>query len=298
MNLQCDPAEMRIDDPHDNQKHCGTLSLMITPLNSSQRRFAQYRMAFGTDLLSAELTESLRRASLACAENQKKETGIIDLVCGLYLQDRNEIARHFNGDFATLVSRNFPIHRFGREGLVPKVALDQMTSEVSFSYSVNYGDELLRVLWLSAKLANAVGKNASVKDVVAAIEMDPAWVDELARNGMTPTRTVADFDRDVKTIVFHATPHTAEGWPMEMDFEHDGALRPPFSLEVSTPSGPFQPVHSAKVKLNGSTLASISWPEEPRVSVAVELLSLNKIEFNLDGPAFGSVEVIVRGTPA
>jgi len=84
----------------------------------------------------------------------------------------------------------------------------------------------------------------------------------------------------------------------EMDFEYDGALQPPFTLEVSTPSGPFQPVHSAKVKLNGSELARVSWPEKPTVSVGVELRSMNKIEFELDGPAFGTVEVTLRGTAA
>jgi hypothetical protein len=271
---------------------------MKPSLSSYQRNFAQLRMTFSTSLLSPELAESLRRASLACAENQKKETGIIDLICGLYLQDRNEITLHFSGDLAALVSRNFPIHRFGGEGLVPKVMLDNMTSEVNFGFSLNYGDELLRVLWLSAKLANAVGKKASVKDAVAALEMDREWMDELARSGITPSRIVADFETDVRTIVFHQSQHTGEGWPKEMEFERDGALQPPFMLEVITPSGPFQPVHTAKVKLNGSELASVSWPEKARASVAVELLSLNKIEFNLDGPSFGSIEVTVRGTPA
>jgi hypothetical protein len=83
-----------------------------------------------------------------------------------------------------------------------------------------------------------------------------------------------------------------------MDFEYDGALRPPFTLEFSTPSGPFQPVRLARVRLNGSEVADVSWPEKPTVSVGVELRSLNKIEFELDGPAFGSVEVTLRGTPA
>jgi hypothetical protein len=88
-------------------------------LNAYQRSFAQHRMTFATNLLSPELAESLRRASLACAENQKKETGIIDFFCGLYLQDRNEISLHFSGDFGAAVGHNFPIHRFGHEGLVP-----------------------------------------------------------------------------------------------------------------------------------------------------------------------------------
>jgi hypothetical protein len=272
-------------------------------LNTYQRRFAQHRMTFNSNLLSPELAESLHRAALACAENQKKETGIIDFVCALYLHDRNEIALHFNGDFEVLVAKNFPVHRFGREGLVPKIMLDAMPSDAEscssgVGFSVNYSDELLRVLWLSAKLANAVGKKASLKDAVAALLLDPNLMGELARIGVTPNRTIADFDRDVGTIVFHASPHTGEGWPREMDFECDETVKSPFTLEVTTPSGPFQPVRFAKVKLNGKEVAGVSWPEKSTDSIGVELLSLNKIEFELDGPDFGSIEVTVRGTQA
>jgi hypothetical protein len=275
---------------------------MKPDLSTYQRRFAQHRMTFGTDLLSPELGEALRRASLARAENQKKETGIIDFVCGLYLHDRDEIAPYLNGDFSAVVSQNFPIHRFGNEGLVPKTMLDQMTSDTEscspgFGFSLNYSDELHRLLWVSAKLANAVGKKASVKDAVAALMLDQDCVEQLAKAGITPSRVVADFDKDVRTIIFHATPHTGGGWPTEVDFDHDGSLQPPLTLEVSTPSGPFQPVRSARVKLNGSEIASVSWPEKPTSNVAVVLLSSNKIEFELNGPAFGSLEVAVRGTP-
>jgi len=141
------------------------IGVMKPQLTSYQKQFAQYRMTFGTNLLSSEIEESLRRASLACAENQKGETGIIDFFCGLYLQDGDEIARHFRGNFTEVVSRNFPIHRFGQEGLVAKVMLDQMTSgtdscESGFSYRLQYSDELHRLLWLSARLANAVGKKS------------------------------------------------------------------------------------------------------------------------------------------
>ncbi len=82
-----------------------------------------------------------------------------------------------------------------------------------------------------------------------------------------------------------------------MEFEHDGTFQPPFMLEVSTSSGRFQPVRSAKVKLNGSEVAEIAWSEKPTGSMRVELLKLNKIEFELDGPSFGSIEVTIRGTP-
>ena len=84
-----------------------------------------------------------------------------------------------------------------------------------------------------------------------------------------------------------------------MDFDCEGSVQAPFTVELSTPSGPFQPVRSARVKLNGIEVASIEWPKKPTVSVVVELQAANKIGFELDGPShFASVEVIVRGTPA
>ena len=273
---------------------------MKLALSTFQKRFAQHQMTLGTNLLSPVLAESLRRASLACAENQKGESGIVDLICGLYLQDPNEITLHFTGDFEAIVSRTFPIHRFGREGLVPRVMLDHLTSEdescSSFGFPLRYTDELHHLLWLSARLANAVGKKASLKDVVAAVTLKRAWMNELAANGITPRRILADFDGEVATVIFHATPHTGEGWPREMDFEHDGSLGPPFTLEINTPAGPFQPVRSARVKLNESEVARVTWPERPSTRVDVELRNSNKIEFELDGPPFGSIEVIVRGT--
>jgi|SRR5580693_434119 hypothetical protein len=270
-------------------------------LNDFQRGYAQQRITFFSDVLSLELAESLRRTSLACAENQKKHAGVIDVICGLYLQDRDEIGRHFKGDFEAVVKRNLPVHRLGREGLFPKDMLQGLASESgesSFSFSLNYSDDVLRLLWLSQKLANAVGRRPSLTDVIAAVALNPEWMEELSQCGLTPSRELADFDQEVRTVIFHATPHTTEGWPRKMDFEYDGALRPPFTLEFSTPSGPFQPVRLARVRLNGSEVADVSWPEKPTVSVGVELRSLNKIEFELDGPAFGSVEVTLRGTPA
>ena len=67
---------------------------------------------------------------------------------------------------------------------------------------------------------------------------------------------------------------------------------------MSTPSGGFQPVRSAKVRLNGSEVADVSWPGKSTAIVGVELQASNKIEIELDGPMFGSVELTVRGTPA
>jgi hypothetical protein len=274
---------------------------MKIPLNDFQRSYAHHRIGFFTDLVSMELAQCLQRTSLACAENHKKQTGIIDIFCGLYLQDREEIARHFSGDFPAVVSQNFPIHRFGREGLFPKAMFENLASESGesgYMFPVNYSDDVLRLLWLSATLANAVGKKASLKDVIAAATMDREWTDELLRRGLSPSRNVLDFGTEVRTVIFHATPHMGEGWPRDMDFGLDETLRPPFSLEVSTPSGAFQPVRSAKVKLNGNEIAGVFWPEKPTAVVGVELRSLNKIEIALDGPPFGSLDLTVRGTPA
>ena len=70
---------------------------MKVHLNVFQRRYAQHRITFFSDVLSLELAESLRRTSLACAENHKEQAGIIDVICGLYLQDRDENWTPFQG---------------------------------------------------------------------------------------------------------------------------------------------------------------------------------------------------------
>jgi hypothetical protein len=61
-----------------------------------------------------------------------------------------------------------------------------------------------------------------------------------------------------------------------MEFEIDERLEQPFKLEMITPSGRFQPVHSAQVKLNGAVVAELGWPDNPSVSVTVELQTSNK----------------------
>src|SRR5207253_10935961 len=130
---------------------------------------------------------ALRRASLACAENKKEVTGITDLFCGLYLEYQKEVADHFRGDVAAVVKRNFPKHRFGREGFIPEVVLDKVTSDEEVSgvgYNLKYSDDVLRILWLATTFANAVGKRASLKDVLVALTQDTSWIDELSRNGL------------------------------------------------------------------------------------------------------------------
>jgi hypothetical protein len=75
---------------------------------------------------------------------------------------------------------------------------------------------------------------------------------------------VADFDHDVRTVVFHGSVHTHAEWPREMEFEIDERLEQAFKLEMITPSERFQPVHSAQVKLNGAVVAAVGWPDNRR----------------------------------
>jgi hypothetical protein len=211
------------------------------------------------------------------------------------------VADHFRGDFAAVVKQNFPIHRFGDQGFISEAVLDKITSDDDswgVSYPLKYSDDLLRLLWLATTLANAVGKKPSLKDVIAALTQDTAWSAGLARNGLAPARRIANFKTDVETVIFYATTHMNERWPRQLEFRLDESLGPPFTLEVSTPAGGFQPVRFAKVTLNGSGVAEIAWPGTPTASVKVNLLESNKIDLELDGPKFGSMELNVRGTPA
>jgi hypothetical protein len=270
-------------------------------LSEHQRRFAQHRITFFDDLLSADVAQALQRASLACFENQKRSTGIIEFLCALYLHDEMEIVRHIRGDFVAVLTQQLPKHRFGNEGLFPQTMIEQAASDSCDSgvmYPLDYSDELLRLLWQAARLGNAVGKKASVRDVIAAITLDRDWVHELKRNGLESAKNLADFDQEVRSVIFHGSPHSSEGWPRHIDFEYDGTLRPPFTFEMFTPSGRFQPVRSAKARLNGVELAQIAWPDNASTRAAVELRQSNKIEFDLDGPQFGSVDVTIRGSLA
>jgi len=264
-------------------------------LNASQRGYAQHRLMFSTDLLSLDLAESLRRTSLACAENKKKQAGIVDFICGLFLQDRVEMTRHFGGSLASVVTKNFPIHRFGNDGLRPRTMLDPESSEEGFYYSFEYSDDVLHLVWLGQKLASAVGKKASLKDVIAAATLNREWMDELSRSGLRLEHAVADFDHEVGTIVFHKPTHMDKAWSRELTFDLDKEFQPPFRLEVSTPSGPLQPVRLARVKLNGEDVADVSWPKKPTTSVQVQLRTSNKIDLELDGPPYGSMDLTIRG---
>jgi hypothetical protein len=163
-------------------------------------------------------------------------------------------------------------------------------------YSVKHSDEVLRLLWLATALANAVGKKTSLKDVLAALTQEGRWTGELSRHGLTLAHRVANFGSDIGTVVFHTTIHTNASWPRRMEFPNDGTLRPPFTLEVRTPSGGFHPVRTAQIKLNGKKVVEVAWPEAAIVSAAVELNLSNTVELELDGPTFGSIEFAIRGT--
>ena len=270
---------------------------MEPPLTAYQRNLAEHRIMFDHPLAS-DLEEALRRTSLACAENGKKETGLIELFCGLYLHCRKGVSDHFNGDFDAVLTRTFPKHRYGVEGLVPDAILEKAAGDDEsggFSYPVKHSDEVLRLLWLAMALANAVGKRASLKDTLAALGQDMGWTSQLSHHGLTLPHKVAHFDSDIGTVVFHATTHMNAAWPRRLEFQHDGTVKPPFTLEAKTPSGGFQPVRTARIKLNGNKVAEIVWPAIAIVNAAVELDASNSIELELDGPAFGSVEFTIRG---
>ena len=264
-----------------------------------QRSLALQRLVFDR-MLSADLDESLHKTCLACAENHKNETGLIDFFCGLYLHFQDELTRHFQGDFAALLEGNLPKRRCGRLGLVPESILYQASSqgdsaEAAYMSNLRLSEDVLRLLWLSARLANAVGKKPSLKDVLAAVSLDRAWIDELRRAGLEPRHSVADFESEVETVVFHSTAHSNGTKPKLEEFRHDGSIYPPYTLELVTPSGGFQPVRAARMKLNGDKVAEIAWSEKPTAKVQVELRRENKIEFEIEGPDFASLEVTIRG---
>ena len=204
---------------------------MVLPFTDHQRRLAQHQSMFDHQL-ALDLEEDLRRASLACAENGKQETDLIDLFCGLFLHYRREVTDHFSGDFDAVLKQTFPKHRYGIEGPIPDAILEKATTDDEsdgFFYSVKHSDEVLRLLWLATALANAVGKRASLKDVLAAQTQNRRWTDELWRHGVTLAHKVADFELQIGTVVFHATTHMHATWPRRLEFQHDGTLKPPFA---------------------------------------------------------------------
>ena len=268
---------------------------MPVQLTDRQRRLAHHVLLFDRPL-AYEVAEALQRATLACAENKVAPTGILEFFCGLYLQFGQELQCHFEGNVVALLERIFPKHRFADKGLVTENVLENAASDndSSFGYSVVLSDSLIRLLWTATRLADAVGRRTSLKDVVAAITLESAWLEELERNGVVPSRKLHDFT-DVLNVIFFVTVHAHGGWPKKMEFDLDGKVHPPFSASVKTPSGGFGAMKTASMKLNGKRIAEISWPDHSEVHVPVELQPKNTVEFEFDGPQFGSMEATIRG---
>jgi hypothetical protein len=268
---------------------------MRIELTKPQRQLAHHVLMFDRPL-SSEVAEALQRANLACTENGVASTGLTEFFCGLYLQFREELQTHFSGDVGALVERTFPKHRFGDKGLVPGEVLENLASEADsgFMYSVVLSDSLLRLLWTATQLASAVGRKTSLKDVIAAITLDEEWLAELRRSGVSPRSKVRDFS-DVLNVVFFVTLHAHGSWPKKMQFDMDDKIQPPFSASVKTPSGGFAAMKTGTMKLNGRLVAELSWPERSEVVAPVELQPTNTVEFEFDGPQFGSMEVTIRG---
>jgi hypothetical protein len=264
-------------------------------LTDRQRNFAQHVLLFDRPL-AHEVAEALQRATLACVENSVTSTGLPEFFCGLYLQFKEELHVHFDGEVATLVERTFPKHRFGDKGLVTEKVLENAASDEdsSFGYSIVLSDDLIRLLRTATRLADAVGRRTSLKDIIAAITLEDEWLGELRRKGITPRKKLRDF-RDVLNVIFFATLHAHGSWPKHMQFDMDDKMQPPFAALMKTPSGGFAAMRTATMKLNGNTVAEISWPDCSEVSVPVELQHKNTVEFEFDGPQFGSVEVAIRG---
>lgn len=268
---------------------------MSIRLTDRQRKLAHHVLLFDRPL-AYEVAEALQRATLACAENSVASTGLPEFFCGLYLQFKQELQVHFDGEAVALVERTFPKHRFGDKGLVTEKVLENAASDEdsSFGYSVVLSDDLMRLLWAATRLADAVGRKTSLKDVIAAITLEEEWLGELRRNGVTPREKLRDF-RDVLNVVFFATLHAHGSWPKQTQFDMDEKIQPPFTALVRTPSGGFAAMKTATMRLNGKTVAEISWPDRSEVSVPVELQAKNTVEFEFDGPQFGSMEVTIRG---
>jgi len=268
---------------------------MPIKLTDRQRQLAHHALLFDRPL-AHEVAEALQRANLACVENSVASTGLSEFFCGLYLQFSPELQVHFDGDVVALLKRTFPKHRFGDKGLVPEKVLENAASDEdsSFGYSIVLSDDLIRLLWTATRLADAVGRKTSLKDIVAAITLDDQWLGELRRNGVTPRQKLREF-RDVLNVIFFATLHAHGGWPKQMQFEMDEKIQPPFVASIKTPSGGFAAMKAANMKLNGKRVAEISWPDRPEVSVPAELQPKNSVEFEFDGPQFGSMEVTIRG---
>jgi hypothetical protein len=182
---------------------------MTIVLTQQQRQFAHLALMFDRcifgqplayEMKDNELAQALQRATLGCAENELAQTAFIEFFCGLYLQYQDQLKLYFSGDLYALVQRILLKHRFGEAGLMP----EQLPTSGGVGYTMNLSDNLLRFLWLVARLANAVGEKAGLKNVAVALALDQECLGELERNGITFKSELADF-KQVLNVVFSAT---------------------------------------------------------------------------------------------
>lgn len=272
---------------------------MTIVLTKQQRQFAHHflmfdRLIFGQpgpdEMKDYDLAQAFQRATLASAENNLEQTGVTEFFCGLYLQYQEQLKLYFNGDLDTLVQRTFLKHRFGDAGLIP----EQESDSGGIGYDINLSDNLLRLLWLAARLSNAVGEKTALKNVVAAIALDQECLGELEGNGITFKVKLADF-KQILNVVFFAPYYAMLNQERTVSFDLDDRFHPPFTAQVKTPCGWGEPMKRARLKLNNKQIAAIS-PENPMTSVPVELQKHNLVEFEFDLPDFGSMEVVIRGS--
>jgi len=266
---------------------------MATSLSDAQRNYAQHQLLFDRPL-AMEMNEAIIRASVARAENERPETGLPEPFGALYLQYQEEIERYFDG-VPELVRRVFPKHRFGAEGLSPQQvtanALEEQEGEsgTGVGWELRLSDDAIRLLWQASRLANIVGKKASLKDVIAALPLSSGWLEQLREHGVTPKAKLAN----LSDVIFFVSAHTSSDWPTQAQFTATDT-KGPFVAAIKTPSGGFLPVRSANVTLNDNRVATLNWPDKATEIVAVELRDQNIIQWELDGPQFGSMEIIIR----
>jgi len=108
---------------------------MPIQLTDRQRKLAHHVLLFDRPL-AQEVTEAFQRATLACTENSVASTGLSEFFCGLYLQFRQELQVHFQGEVVGLLKRTFPKHRFGDKGLVPEKVLESAASDADSSFDI------------------------------------------------------------------------------------------------------------------------------------------------------------------
>jgi hypothetical protein len=130
------------------------------------------------------------------------------------------------------------------------------------------------------------------------LTLDPGWLKELELNGLSPKGELCDFDADVLSVAFYTTTFSQPEWPTQRKFESPAGLVPPYTLTAKTPAGGFQSLRSARIRLNGADVVTLAWPDKATAIVRVELREQNTVEFGVDGPSFGSLELRITGTIA